>query len=423
MTDRTLIVIITGVPAGIVQLSDTGVLSYRYLEGYAETPLSLSMPVSNRIYPQKVVLPYLQGLLPDSEEARRNIARRYGVGPNNVFALLSHVGLDCPGGVQLCRQAQLDSVLARTGSYEPLSEREIGERLAALSEPDDSWLGTSEHWSLGGNQGKFALARHDGNWCSCHGSAPTTHIFKNGIAGYRLQALNEFFCMRLADACSIPTARVEYDTFNEMPAIIVQRYDRLMSTDGSVSRLHQEDLCQALSVSPSQKYTADGGPDASTILTLLAKTPQAETNVRLFTTMLFFNCLVGAPDAHAKNYSILLQGSEYALLAPLYDVASGLPYESLKQRGRLAMSIGGENRFGRMSASALGRYVRNAHLERVGIDVDWCASTMVSLASRITASADRLFGDLAGIPGMAELCTHLEQPLLENCQSIVTMLS
>lgn len=423
MTDRALSVIIAGIPAGIVHLSDTGTISFRYLEGYAGTPLSLSMPVSNRTYPQKVVLPYLQGLLPDNEETRRNVARRWGVGPNNVFALLSHVGLDCPGGVQLCPQAQLDSVLARTGSYEPLSEHEIGERLAALANPDDSWVGTSEHWSLGGNQGKFALARRGKSWCSCHGSAPTTHIFKNGIPGYRLQALNEFFCMRLADVCNIPTTRVEYDTFDKTPAIIVQRYDRLVSSDGSVSRLHQEDLCQALSVPPNQKYTADGGPDAGTILTLLAKTPQAETNIRLFTTMLFFNCLIGAPDAHAKNYSILLQGSGYALLAPLYDVASGLPYESLRREGRLAMSIGGENRFGRMSANALSRYVRNGHLERIGIDADWCTSTMASLANRITTSADRLFDSLAGIPGMKELRIHLEQPLLENCRSIVTMLS
>ncbi len=419
MMDKSLCVVITGVPAGVLALDDCGALSFRYRDGFRGTPLSLSMPVSNRVYPQKIVLPYLQGLLPDSEDVRRSIAKRYDVGPNNVFALLSHIGLDLPGGVQFCASQQLDGVLRRSGSYEPVTNREIGARLRNLDVPEDSWVGTSEHWSLGGNQGKFALAWHDGTWCSCKGSAPTTHIFKNGIAGYRLQALNEFFCMRLARECGIPAAEVRYEAFDGTPAIIVSRYDRLTSDDGTVIRLHQEDLCQALSVPPSQKYTSDGGPDANAILGLLATTSQAEENMRLFTVMLFFNCLIGATDAHAKNYSILLQGDGHALLAPLYDVASALPYESLRRGGRLAMGIGGENRLGRMSENALGRYARNGHLDRVGLDADWCISLMRGLAERITAEAVALFDDLSDIDGMAELRSHLEDPLLENCRSVV----
>lgn len=166
-----------------------------------------------------------------------------------------------------------------------------------------------------------------------------------------------------------------------------------------------------------------GGPDATRILDLLATTPQAEENLRVFTEMLFFNCLIGAPDAHAKNYSVILQGSDYALLAPFYDVASGFPYESMSRSGRLAMGIGGENRFGRMSRAALGRYARNGGLDRAGADEAWCVDLMLELAGRIEGEVGALFDELADIPHMDELRNRLERPLLDNCRQIARMLA
>lgn len=57
---------------------------------------------------------------------------------------------------------------------------------------------------LGGNQGKFALARENGSWCECGGSSPTTHIFKES-------GLSADVCIaemsRLAKA--VPTAMSE----------------------------------------------------------------------------------------------------------------------------------------------------------------------------------------------------------------------
>lgn len=56
--------------------------------------------------------PYLFGLLPDSEDQRKAIAAEFDVRPNNPVALLSHIGLDCPGGVQFCAEEDADAVLA-----------------------------------------------------------------------------------------------------------------------------------------------------------------------------------------------------------------------------------------------------------------------------------------------------------------------
>ena len=47
--------------------------------------------------------------------------------------------------------------------------------------------------------------------------------------------------------------------------------------------------------------------------------------VRRFADALAWNWIIGGTDAHAKNYSLLLSGSDVRL-APLYDIASALPY-------------------------------------------------------------------------------------------------
>ena len=228
--------------------------------------------------------------------------------------------------------------------------------------------------------------------------------------------------MRLAHACGLPCADVEYKLFEDEPAIIVSRYNRSISQDGSVTRLHQEDLCQALSVMPDQKYTSDGGPGASDVLRLLALTPHYQQNIALFIQMLFFNCLIGAPDAHAKNYSLLLAPGPSALIAPLYDVASGLAYDALRRKGRLAMSIGGENRFGQMSSQALGRFVRNGGIDELGFDRAWCTDAMAMLADRILDSLGKVFDNEAHIPGCDDLRAHLEDPIVNNCKTILAQL-
>src|SRR5947209_13524320 len=53
-----------------------------------------------------------------------------------------------------------------------------------------------------------------------------------------------------------------------------------------------------------------------------------------------WNWLMAGTDAHAKNYSVLL-ASDDVRLAPLYDVASALPYGVHEKKLRFAMRLGG----------------------------------------------------------------------------------
>lgn len=420
---RELHVVIGGIPAGTLREQDTGAISFSYHEDYEGLPLSLNMPVSNAVYHDKIVRPYLFGLLPDSLETRRAIGREHEISANNPFALLSVIGFDCPGAVQFCDEEQLDDLLNREAIYKKISIKDIGVRLKSLSaSSDESWQTTQEHWSLGGQQSKIALANFEGDWYECDGAAATTHILKPGIKGLSHQALNEHFCLELASSCGIPAARSSYISFDGINAIVIERFDREIVKPFEVQRFHQEDFCQALGIAPDHKYTTDDGPSARDIMLLLTKCENPFTTQIDFAAELFFNYLIGAPDAHAKNYSIFLGLDKDVRLTPLYDVASGFPYDLKTTSGRskewtAAMGIGGENRFGRVARSNIERFAESFVLgSELMIDL------MANLANKILDELPGTAHDIARQTGADELIERLVPPIESLCKRTLQQL-
>lgn len=103
----------------------------------------------------------------------------------------------------------------------------------------------------------------------------------------------------------------------------------------------------------------------------------ASEEVARFVDALAFNWIIAGTDAHAKNYSLLLSGRQ-ARLAPLYDIASALPYDDMYlPKLRMAMRIGGEYRIERIS----GRHWRKlAEMNR--LDPEETVARIDSLAAR-----------------------------------------
>jgi serine/threonine-protein kinase HipA len=67
-----------------------------------------------------------------------------------------------------------------------------------------------------------------------------------------------------------------------------------------------------------------------------------------------------APDGHAKNYSIMLLNDNAPVLAPLYDIASGILFKDdkgLLKFTKMAMSIMGENRFGYLTINRIKKFI------------------------------------------------------------------
>lgn len=420
---KELQVVISGIPAGTLCEHDTGAISFSYHEDYEGLPLSLNMPVSNAIYNDKLVRPYLFGLLPDNLETRRAIGREHGISGNNPFALLSVIGFDCPGAVQFCAEEQLGDLLNREVTYKKISIEDIGARLKSLSDSsDESWQTTQEHWSLGGQQSKIALAQFGEDWYECDGAAATTHILKPGIKGLFHQALNEHFCLELAASCGIPAAKSAYMSFDGINAIVIERFDREIVEPFEVLRFHQEDFCQALGVAPDHKYTTDDGPSARDIMMLLAKCANPLATQIDFAAELFFNYLIGAPDAHAKNYSIFLGLNKDIRLTPLYDVASGLPYALKTASGRskewtAAMGIGGENRFGRVSKANIERFA-----ESFVSDPELMINLVANLANKILDEMPGIAQRIAIQTGADELIERLVPPIEDLCKKTLQQL-
>jgi serine/threonine-protein kinase HipA len=174
-----------GTLCGRVEQSSSGNLTFRYYPEYQAapnaTPLSLSMPLAATLHKKRNVLPFLQGLLPDSEGALQTIARRFRVSPSNPFAILEHIGADVAGALQFMRPGtgSSDGILART-AVKPVSDRDVAKMLDhVVTEYKDGtpYDDSAGRFSLAGAQPKIALHQlPNGDWAVPEDATPTTHI-------------------------------------------------------------------------------------------------------------------------------------------------------------------------------------------------------------------------------------------------------
>ncbi len=351
MTD-SLLVVLDEVIAGTLERLSGGRLRFDYTEEYRErpgaTPISLSMPLQVRSHSDRTITPWLWGLLPDNDAVLARWARHFHVSSSSPFSLLAtQIGEDCAGAVRFAPPEEIDRVLTRPGGVAWLTKDEVGQRLRDLREDSTAWLGRSftGQFSLAGAQAKTALLFKDGRWGAPSGSTATTHILKPAVAGLDDHDLNEHLCLDAARRAGLVAVRTKVSRFGNESAVVVDRYDR-REVGGEIIRVHQEDLCQALALPPSLKYQNEGGPGPADIVRLFrsAMPPRAADDAVLrFSDALIWNWLIAGTDAHSKNYSLLLAGDQVRL-APLYDIASSLPYGSHERKLRFAMKIGGDYR-------------------------------------------------------------------------------
>lgn len=344
-----LLVLIGSNVVGTVEQRRTGDLVLAYERSWQNRgdsyPLSLSMPLSSQEHGDEVIRPFMEGLLPDNDTILNNWAKRFQVSPRNPFALLTHMGEECAGAVQFVRPDREEAALQQDeNQVDWLTYEEIAARLRDLVEAQGTGrlAGDSGQFSLAGAQPKMPLLFDGGRWGIPSGATPTTHILKppaqKDLDGFDI---NEHFCLRLASELGLAVADSTVETFDDQEALVVRRYDRQYDNDGRVVRLHQEDACQALAVSPIKKYENDGGPGAADVAALiLRESENPGHDLGIFVDALALNWVIGGTDAHAKNYSFLLTPGSVQL-APLYDLISVLPYPSRLhyRQMKLAMRI------------------------------------------------------------------------------------
>jgi serine/threonine-protein kinase HipA len=352
---RTLTVYVGSSQVGEYSHAPNGATTFQYNEDWLISPrcfpISISMPLSDRIWSGDPVSSYFDGLLPDDRAVRDKIAAREGADSAGTFDLLAAIGRDCVGALRFVPEGH-DPGDPTKMTYRPIGDDEIAQRIASLgtrplgiyADKDDFRI------SIAGVQEKTAFLYVNGRWQLPLGPTPTSHIFKPTMkegpygADFSDTPWNEWFCLALCRAFGLQTANAQVLQFEEKPVIVIERFDRIWSDD-VLYRLPQEDICQALGVSPARKYQSDGGPGIVEVLDFLngAAVPRQDRLNFMKAQIVYW--LLAAIDGHAKNFSIFITPGGYGL-TPLYDVISACPYPELSMHKiKLAMALGNKRHY------------------------------------------------------------------------------
>lgn len=353
-----------------------GLSAFRYdaawIASGASRALSLSLPITlaGEIRGPEVDH-YFDNLLPDSIDIRQRLGRRHKTDPNSAYDLLTAIGRDCVGAVQLLPDDQQPERWDRIQA-ELLSRADVEQHLRSVTSVDPlggSLADDDFRISIAGAQEKTALLRMGENWYRPHGTTPTTHILKlplglvgNMRADMSLSVENEWLCAQLLGAFGLPVAQTEMETFGKQKVLSVRRFDRrwqgasgedsagfVPPAKAWIARLPQEDFCQALGLPSRLKYQSDGGPGVDDILRVLAQGRQPVEDRLDFVRAQFAFWLMAATDGHAKNFSVAHRRGGAFSMTPLYDVISAWPIigtgpsQVAYQRARLAMAQRGKS--------------------------------------------------------------------------------
>ncbi len=326
-----------------------------WLHRRGAVPLSLSLPLTEKVHKDDKVYNYFDNLLPDSMDIRNRIQTQFSIKTNQAFDLLAAIGRDCVGAIQLLSK-RIDVDVKKIECI-TLSHKQIANELKNYKTiPLGMSTNIDFRISIAGAQKKTALLWHENKWQKPIASTPTTHIFKLPIGQIKHAGIdltysieNEWLCLELLRSFGLPVANIKIENFEDNKVLVVERFDRKFANDNSwVIRQPQEDMCQANGYAPALKYENDGGPGIDKIMELLKSSIKPDEDRKQFMKTVFLFWLLGAIDGHAKNFSIFIKQGGRFQLTPIYDVISAYPiankhqieYQDLK----MAMAVNGKNK-------------------------------------------------------------------------------
>ncbi len=344
---------------------------------------------------------FFSGLLPEGQH-RQAMAALARIPTYDTHGLLARFGRDVAGALVIGTTPPAE----HAGSVEPYTRDALAEEVSSLPQRplalhDDSEL------SLAGLQDKLLLVDlGNREWGRPRHGTPSTHILKVEERRHPGMARAEADCLALARAIDLTTVEADVETIADVSCLIVSRFDRVIK-HGTVERIHQEDLCQALARDPEAngnrgKYEDAHGPslrDAASLLDRYAS--DADVQLDRLVAATTFTIVIGNADAHGKNLALLHREPGIVELAPLYDTVPTSLWPNLRARG--AMSVNGSWELSTLTLddiaheAAQWRHDRNRALavatetaERVRAAVDTVLSPDSAVAAYVKARADDL---------------------------------
>ncbi len=308
--------------------------------GDANRPLlSCSLPVTRQKAP---ATPWVRGLLPEGVHLLA-VATTAGV-PTNYYAdLLARYGRDIAGAFTI----SVDEPDVRRWAVEPYDDEQLAAELRSVADSPGFAIRDDSELSIAGLQNKLLVcALDDGRWGRPVNGRPSSHIIKLDDGRFDRLLAAEHACLRLASDAGLRAAHSSLIDVDGLDVLIVERYDRRRTDDGTLERLHQEDSCQALGVDIDGqqgrgKYERFGGPTFARIAELCDRYGDPTTAFPDLLAHAVFTWVIGNGDAHGKNVSLLIDvRTGHVDLAPLYDTVPTALWPRL--RPTAAMSINGK---------------------------------------------------------------------------------
>lgn len=390
-----------------------------WLESERGRPVSLSMPLRPAApYSGEVVRNFFENLLPDNRLIRERLQARFNTRSTSAQHLLAEVGRDCVGALAILPEGEFPDGFDRIEGV-PLTGTQVEQALDRVTAEARHADEEDFRISIAGAQEKTAFLWGDGQWMRPTGATPTTHIFKLPLgvppSGIDLTTSveNEWLCARILAAYDVPVALGDIARFGERKVLVVPRFDRQLSSDGTwLLRLPQEDFAQICGVGPDAKYEADGGPGIESILARLLGSAQADADrLDFFRTAVLF-WMLAAIDGHAKNFSVFIEPRGRFRLTPRYDVLSAYPVlghgkgKLAPEKVKMAMAVWGANRHDKW------REIRRSHFEQTARDCGLGSAARVVIDELVERTPDVIHRVQFAIP--AGFPEGVSSPILEG---------
>ena len=374
---------------GTIIKDEEDVYSFEYDEEWKEFDLSLSMPVSQKKFGNKITLSFFENLLPEGE-VKKSLEFHHKI--KSVYDFLDHFGQDLAGALVVSdnpnfpgQAAPLEKIEIDMGRvYQAIKDKSsVAE---ALSEMNPGYL------SLAGAQDKFPAIYEEGRFFLPKNGGATTHIVKTPIlrSGIEDSVFNEYFCMTLASkiGLNVPKCFIVKGPSNDH-LFVIERYDRVKSNH-EIKRIHQQDFCQALGYLSTNKYEHMEGPSFKDCFDLILTNVDPITRYQCLSQLLdwlCFNFLIGNNDAHGKNLSLLLKDNRITL-APFYDLISTEIYPKLLRK--FSFKIGDRD-----IGHEIGKNQFNLLEKSLGIKENVLVNKIKEMGTRILENKDEILKSIA----------------------------
>ena len=309
---------------------------------------------------------WFENLLPEREsQLRERLCEAHGLREGQSFELLRALGHDLNGAVE-----------ARAAGDPRPSAPASGSVADQEAEPADTEPADAERWvpmsALTGMQLKFSMSMVNGRLILSAKNRGAQWLVK--LPGQQYDELAEVEAATMTwarhagfevpDHFTLPFDQLEGIppgwAEGSKPVFAVRRFDR--RDDGS--KIHQEDLCQALELRSRNKYGTRPRVSFEGALRLVHDAC-GESDGREMARRIGFMIASGNSDAHLKNWGLLWGERARPTLTPCYDLVATIAWpDTLGWRRRdgpqLALRLGGESLFRRLDAQTLDDCTRSS---------------------------------------------------------------